>query len=222
MSSVLDPILDALRLTWSQLQIFSPRMVGASLLLIFGWLFARAVQNGLVRLLRWARLESAAERTGVETFLMRGGVPFTAVTLAGAIVYWVLMLVVALAVFNVLELEVSGAILAQVSAYLPNILVALVIVVFGAMLARFVAGLVETYLNNVGVDRAREIAFLTRMATLAFILTLALRQLQFAGDVLLSAFQLAFGGLCLALALAFGLGGKDWAARILERTRKPR
>lgn len=222
MSSVLDPILDALRLTWSQLQVISPRLFSAFLLLIFGWLFARGARQALVRLLRWARVETLAERAGVETFLMRGGVPFTAVTLTGAVLYWLLMLVVALAVFNALGLEVTGAILAQVTGYLPNILVALVIVVFGAMLARFVAGLVETYLNNVGVDRAGEIGLLARLATLAFILTLALRQLHFAGDVLLAAFQLAFGGVCLALALAFGLGGKDWAARILERTRKPR
>lgn len=222
MSSVLDPILDALRLTWSQLQVISPRLFSAAILLIFGWLFARAARQGLVRLLRWARVEALAERTGIETFLMRGGVPFTAVTLTGAVLYWLLMLVVALAVFNALGLEVTGAILTQVTGYLPSILVALVIVVFGAMLARFVAGLVETYLNNVGVDRAEEIALLARVATLAFVLTLALRQLHFAGDVLLAAFQLAFGGVCLALALAFGLGGKDWAARILDRTRKPR
>jgi hypothetical protein len=208
--------------TWSQLHILSPRLVSATLLLIVGWLVARVVRKGLLKLFRLIHLESAAERTGVESFLMRGGVPFTTVTLLGNVVYWVLMLVVALAVFNVLGLQVSAALLDQVSNYLPNLLVALVIVVFGSMLARFVGGVVETYLNNVGVDRAQEIGFLARAALLAFVLTLTLRQLQLAGDILLSAFQLAFGGFCLALALAFGLGGRDWAAGILQRTRKPR
>jgi hypothetical protein len=222
MSTVVDPILDALRLTWSQLQILSPRLFSATLLLIFGWLIARVVRKGLVRLFRLIRLESAAERAGVESFLMRGGVPFTTVTLLGTIAYWLLMLVVALAVFNVLGLEVSATLLAQVSGYLPNILVALVIVVFGTTLARFLGATVETYLNNIGVDRAQEIGFLARAALLAFVLTLTLRQLQLAGDILLSAFQLAFGGVCLALALAFGLGGKEWAAGILQRTRKSR
>jgi hypothetical protein len=222
MNSVVDPIFDALRLTWSQIQILSPRLVSASLLLIVGWLVARLVRQGLIKLLRLAHLESAAERTGVETFLMRGGVPFTAVTLTGAVVYWLLMLVVALAVFNVLGLQVSTTLLEQVSDYLPNILVALVIVVFGSMLSRFLGGVVETYLNNIGVERAEETGFLVRAAMIAFVLTLALRQLQFAGDVLLSAFQLAFGGFCLALALAFGLGGKEWAAGILQRRRKSR
>jgi hypothetical protein len=222
MNTVVDPILDALRLTWSQLQVLSPRLLSATLLLIFGWLIARGIRTGLIKVLRLIRLESAAERAGIESFLMRGGVRFTAVTLTGTLVYWLLMLVVALTVFNVLGLQVSAMLLDQVSAYLPNILVALVILVFGLMLARFLGAMVETYLNNIGVERAEEIGFLTRAATIAFVLTLALQQLQFGGDVLLSAFQLAFGGVCLALALAFGLGGREWAAGILHRTRKPR
>jgi len=220
--TVVDQILDALRLTWSQLHILSPRLVSATLLLIVGWLFARMVRTGLLKLLRLIRLESAAERTGVETFLMRGGVPFTAVTLIANAAYWLVMLVVALAVFNVLGLQVSATLLDQVAAYFPNILVALVIVVFGLMLSRLLGATAETYLNNVGVEHAEEIGYLARGATIAFVLTLALRQLQFAGDVLLAAFELAFGGVCLALALAFGLGGKDWAASLLQRTRKPR
>lgn len=222
MSTVLDPILDALRLTWSQLQLLSPRLLSAMLLLIFGWLIARLVRKALIKLLRLIRLESAAERTGIEGFLIRGGVHFTTVTLIGQAVYWLLMLVVALAVFNVLGLQVSSSLLEQVSGYLPNILVALVIVVFGTMLARFLGGTVEAYLNNVGVQGAQGIGFLAQAAMFAFVLTLALRQLQLGGDILLSAFQLVFGGLCLALALAFGLGGREWAAAILHRTWKTR
>lgn len=222
MTTVIDPILDALRLTWSQLQLLSPRLLSATLLLIFGWLIARLLSKALIRLLRLIRLETAAERAGIEGFLMRGGVHFTTVTLIGSVVYWVLMLVVALAVFNVLGLQVSSGLLDQVSGYLPNILVALVIVVFGAMLARFLGGTVEAYLNNVGVQGAQGIGLLAQVAMLAFVLTLALRQLRLGGDILLSAFQLAFGGLCLALALAFGLGGREWAAGILHRTWKTR
>lgn len=222
MNTVVDPILDALRLTWSQLQLLSPRLFGAVLLLIVGWLAARLVRSGLIKLLRLIHLESAAERAGVESFLLRGGVHFTTVTLIGTVAYWLVMLVVALAVFNVLGLQMTATSLDQVSGYLPNILVALAIVVFGFMLARLLGAVVETYLNNIGVERAEETGYLARGAMIAFVLTLALRQLQFASDVLLSAFQLAFGGVCLALALAFGLGGQEWAAGILQRRRKSR
>ncbi len=171
MTTVVDPILDALRLTWSQLQFLSPRLLSAILLLIFGWLLARLVRKGLIRLLRLLRLESAAEQAGIESFLMRGGVPFTTVTLIATVVYWLLMLVVALTVFNVLGLQVSGPSSIRWPSYLPNVLVALVIVVFGAMLSRFIGATVETYLNNIGVERARSIGYLAKGALLTFVLT---------------------------------------------------
>jgi len=222
MSNFLDPITDALRLTWTQLQIVSPHVFGALLFLILGWLVSRTVRKLVLRLLRLLRVESAAERAGLEDFLMRGGVRFTTVTLIANLVYWGLMLVVAMAVFNILGVPISTTLMEEIGSYLPNILVALVIVVFGTMFARFVGATVHTYLNNIGVQGAHVIGFLAQIATLTFVATLALQQLRIGGNVLISAFQLAFGGLCLALALAFGLGGREWAASIIQRTWKER
>jgi Mechanosensitive ion channel, conserved TM helix len=222
MPTFLDPITDALKLTWDQLQVVSPRVFGALAFLILGWLVARTIRKLVLRLLRLLRLESAAERAGLEDFLMRGGVRFTTVTLIANLIYWGLMLVVAMAVFNILGVPVSTTLLDEIGAYLPNIMVALVIVVFGSMLARFIGATVHTYLNNIGVQGAKAIGFLAQIATLTFVATLAIQQLQIGGSVLTSAFQLAFGGLCLALALAFGLGGREWAAAIIQRTWKSR
>jgi hypothetical protein len=172
--------------------------------------------------LRFARLETVAERAGIEDFLLRGGVRFTAVALIGQLVYWGILLIAALAVFNVLGLPVSSTLLEEVAGYLPNVLVAVIIVVFGTLLARVIRGALLTYLNNVGVQGAQAVGWLAELAVLAFVATLALSQLQLGGQVLVSAFQLAFGGFCLALALAFGLGGRDWAAGILSRAWKDR
>jgi hypothetical protein len=217
MPSYLQQLVDSLRLTWSQLQYF---LLGAVLFLTLGWLVARLARAGVEALLRLTRVDVAADRAGVEDFLLRGGVRFTTVTLIGLFVYWGVLLVAALATFNLMGLPVSTTLIDRVAAYLPDVLVALVIVVFGSLLARFVSGTVHTYLNNLGASGAGAISFLTQAAILAFVATLALEQLHIGGQVLVSAFQLAFGGLCLALALAFGLGGRDWAAAILERTRK--
>lgn len=213
-------IAQSLETTWWQLQSFLPRVLIALLFLILGWLLAGLVRRGTIRLLRLLRLDTAAERTGVEDFLLRGGVRLTAIGLVGQFLYWSILLVVALAVFNTLGLTVSTLLLDEVASYLPNVLAALLIVVFGLVFARFLRGLVYTYLNNIGAENAATVGLLTQGAILAFVATLALEQLRIGGQVLVSAFQLAFGGLCLALALAFGLGGRDWAARVLERTRK--
>lgn len=213
----LTPIVESLRLTWFQVVHFTPRLLAAILFLVLGWLVAALVRRGLVRLLQLLRVDVAAERAGVEDFLLRGGVRFTTVTLIGQVVYWGLLLVIVLVVLNVLGVPASATLVERMAGYLPNVLVALLIIVFGSMLARFVSGAANTWLNNVGAQGAAPISMLAQAAILVFVTTLALEQLQIGGQVLVSAFQLAFGGLCLALALAFGLGGRDWAADILKR-----
>ncbi len=222
MASILEPLLESLNVTWAQIQLFLPRILGALLLLGLGWVLAQLVRSLLVRALRAIRVDAVAERAGVEDFLLRGGVRYTTVTLIAQIVYWGMFLVVVLAAFNVMGVPVPESTIEQVAGYLPNVLVALLVVIFGSMLARFASGALRTYLNNVGAHGADAFAMLAQVAILAFVATVALGQLRIGGAVLVSAFQLAFGGLCLALALAFGLGGRDWAARILDGMGKNR
>src|SRR5690606_22670053 len=92
MATFIDAIIESFRLTSSQLQFGSPRLLGALLILTVGWLIARSLRRIAIKVLRLLRLESVSERAGVEDFLMRGGVRFTAVTLIGNALYWALLL----------------------------------------------------------------------------------------------------------------------------------
>lgn len=213
-----DLILDSLQRSWFQIATYLPRVLTAIVLLILGWLIARTVQRLVVRLLRLARLEAAAEQTGVDDFLVRGGVRFTMVTLIGAIFYWGLLLIFAVAVFNLIGLTMSPESVARLTSYVPNVMAALVVLIFGSLGARLIRGLVVAYLGNVGVKGSDRIGVLVQAALVAFVVLLALQQLRIDVKLLASAFQLAFGGICLALAIAFGLGGRNWAESILERT----
>ena len=215
-------ILDSLRDSWFQIAAFLPRLLVALLLLIIGWLLARGLRWLGVQLLRLIRLDTAAERTGVDDFLLRGGVRFTVVTLVGQIVYWGVLLVFVVAMFSVLGLTMGPDLVYRLTGYVPSVVAALAVLVFGTLIARFIRGLVEAYLNNFGVKSSARIALLVHGTLLAFVGILALEQVGIAVDLLTSAFKLAFGGLCLALALAFGLGGRSWAESILERTRSKR
>jgi hypothetical protein len=127
-----------------------------------------------------------------------------------------------LAVFDLLGLTMGSDLVGQAADYVPNVLAAMVVLVFGSLGARFVRGLVEAYLNNVGVKEASGLGLLVHGALFSFVVILALEQLGIDVHLLSAAFQLAFGGLCLGLALAFGLGGRAWAEAILERTRNKR
>ena len=211
-------ILDSLQSSWFQIAAYLPRVLTAIVLLILGWLIARTVQRVVVRLLRLARLEAAAEQTGVDDFLVRGGVRVTVVTLIGEIFYWGLLLIFAVAVFNLIGLTMSPESVARLTSYVPNVMAALVVLIFGSLGARLIRGLVVAYLGNVGVKGSERIGYLVQAALVAFVVILALEQLRIDVKLLASAFQLAFGGICLALAIAFGLGGRNWAESILERT----
>jgi hypothetical protein len=213
-----DLILDSLQSSWFQIAAYFPRVLTAIVLLILGWLIARTVQRVVVRLLRLARLEAAAEQTGVDDFLVRGGVRFTVVTLIGEVFYWGLILVFAVAVFNLIGLTMSPESVARLTSYVPNVMAALVVLIFGSLGARLIRGLVVAYLGNVGVKGSERIGYLVQGALVGFVVLLALEQLRIDVKLLASAFQLAFGGICLALAIAFGLGGRNWAESILERT----
>lgn len=215
-------ILESLQNSWYQVAVIAPRILVALLLLGVGWALARAAEWLVVRVLRRVRIEEAAEHTGLDDFLLRGGVRFTLVTLVGRTLYWGILLMFSLAMINVLGLSMGTDVMARLSEYLPNVVVGVIVLVFGSLGARFVRGLVEAYLNNVGVKEAASLGLVVHGALMAFVVILALEQLEIDVGLLSSAFQLAFGGLCLGLALAFGLGGRGWAESILERTRNRR
>jgi hypothetical protein len=212
--------LESLKSFWFQLSAFLPQLLGALLLLIGGWLVAKLLRRVVIKLLKLLRFDVAAEKSGVEDFLVQGGVTFTTVTLVANLIYWFIIFTVILAVVNTLGLQVAAELFNRIILYIPNVVVAVIVLIFGSLFARFVQGVSLTYLSNIGISGASFISKVAQYAILVFVVTLALEQLAIGGAVLVSAFQLAFGALCLALALAFGLGGRDWAAKLLDSIRK--
>lgn len=210
-------------LEWARIQIieYSPRLLLAILLLAGGWLLAKLLRRLTIRLLRALHLDVAAERAGIEDFLVQGGIRYTAVTLVGNVLYWFVIFAATLGALNVLGLDAADDLLRRVLLYIPNVVVALLVLLFGSVLARFVRGAAFAYLNNIGIEGAAFLSLLAQGAILIFVGLVALEQLKIGGEIVISAFQLAFGAFCLAFALAFGLGGRRWAAQVLERMWKP-
>jgi hypothetical protein len=215
-----DVVVESLRTFWNQLGMTMPRVFGALLLLTLGWLLAKLIRKGVLRLLKFLRIDVVAEKSGIEDFLLQGGVRFTTITLLANLVYWGVMFTVVLAVLNSLNLEVAAELFNRVILYIPNVFVAMVVLIFGALFARFIQATIQTYLNNIGVAGSQLLSAIAQYAVLVFVVSIALEQLQIGGQILVSAFQLAFGGLCLAFGLAFGLGGRDFAAHTLDKMLK--
>lgn len=216
MTDQLSRLLDVLRGFWEQLAAFLPRLALAFVILVVGWALARLVRRLVIRGLRVVKADVAAEKAGLEDFLVQGGVRFTTVTLVGSFVYWALNLTVILAALTVLGIETAGATISRLVLHVPAVITAVVVLILGTLLGQFVGALTHAYLANLGVTGVRAISAIARWAVVVFVIAVSLEQLSIGGQVLVSAFQIAFGALCLALALAFGLGGRDWAARVLD------
>jgi len=210
-------VLESLEKAWTQLVSYLPRIVGAVVMLVLGWAVAKFIRRLAIRILRLLRVDVLAERSGVEDFLVQGGVQLTAVTILANLLYWLIILTVVLAALIVLGLPAAAELFNRIILYIPNVIVAALVLMFGSLFARLVKGAVYAYINNVGVEGAAAVSAAAYWAVLVFVVSIALEQLSIGGQILISAFQIAFGALCLALALAFGLGGREWAAKILER-----
>jgi hypothetical protein len=92
-----------------------------------------------------------------------------------------------------------------------------VILAFGAYFAAFVGGTVVTYCRNVGIQDADLLGKIAQYAIIVFVVLIALDQVSVGGEIIRQSFLIILGGIVLALALAFGIGGRDWAAELLER-----
>jgi hypothetical protein len=212
--------LESLKQFWLQMAAFAPQLIAAAVFLLAGWLIARLLRRGAIRFLKLLRLDVLAEKSGIEDFLIRGDVKYTTVTILANLLYWFIMLTVTLAVLNSLGLQAAAGLFNRFLLYLPNVAVALLLLVFGSLFSRFIRGVSRAYLNNIGLVGAELLSIVAQWAILLFAVSAALEQLSIGGQILVSAFQISFGALCLALALAFGLGGKEWAAKILEKMLK--
>jgi len=155
------------------------------------------------------KLDSLADRSGVDAFLKQGGLEHTAIDILGILVYWVLMLIVILIALNGMGLQTASDLLNKIILYIPNVIVAVFVLIIGLFLARLLEGILLTYLKNTGVENARTISEIGRYAVIVLVVSATLDQLNIGKELVVSTVQIAFGALCLALALAFGLGGRD-------------
>jgi hypothetical protein len=212
MDTQIDLFLSSLHTFWGQIALFLPKLLAALLLLLLGFLLARLLRAGVRRGLEAMGFGRMAEKSGLEAMVRQGGVDLSLAGIIAGTVYWLVLLVVAVSAANSLGLESVAGLANKVILYLPNVVVAILVLVFGTLFARVVNRLVFAWLNGAKFPGALGVSTGMEYAVQIFALFLALEQLDIGTTLLTVAFAIVFGGLVFALALAFGLGGRDWAA----------
>jgi flagellar biosynthesis protein FliQ len=199
-----------------QIGAFLPRLLVAVLVVIGGWLVAKFARFALTRALRAINFHVLTERAGLDGFLRQGGVTGDTTTIFGWLVYWLVILAALLIAFNGLGLTYITDLLGRVVWFVPKVFVALLVIAFGSYFARFVGDTVTTYCRNIKLQDAAIFGKLAQYAIMVFVILIALDQINVGGDIVRQSFLVILGGIVFALALAFGLGGKDWAAERIE------
>lgn len=217
MDQQFDVFVSSFNAVITQITGFMPKLLAALVLLFLGWLLAKAVRSGVRRLLSLAHFDRLAEKAGIEEFLKHGEMQVTLAGIISEVSYWLVLLIVLVTVSSGLGLTAVANLFNRVALYLPSIIVAVFILILGTLLARFINRLVFAWLRNLGVEGALTISTIAEYSVQIFAVFVALEQLAIGTQLLTTAFAILFGAICLALALAFGLGGRDWAAGVIQK-----
>lgn len=196
---------------------FIPKLLGFLIILLIGWLIASALSKALVFLLRKVGFDRLATRIGLTRMEQQMGISLDAAGILGKVVYWFVFLIFLIPAVNALGLTAVSALLGQVVGYIPNVFVAIIVLFLGTLAATVVADLVRGATSKANVGNPNIFATIARFAIMGFAALVALEQLQIAPALLNILFTAIVGAAALAFGLAFGLGGRETAQRILNR-----
>ena len=200
---------------WHKIVSFTPNLLAAIVVLVVGYFVSKFVARAITVLCERAGLQRAAERSGLWESMTHMNIRRNVPGIVGTIVFWGLMLVFLMAGFSILNIsQVSGAI-DRVVEYIPNVLVATVMVVVGLLVAGFLRGVIATSTDRMGISYAETLANGCYYIMTLMVFMAAFDQLKIQFALLNYAILIVFGGVALGFGLAFGLGGRDVMAGIL-------
>src|ERR687883_622151 len=193
-----------------------PRVIGFLLILIIGWLIAAALARVVSSVLRAVRFNDLAQRAGLSGFVQQMGLHTDAAGFVATIAKWFVRLIVLVTAFDALGLPAVSQVLQQLLLWLPNLVVALVVLVIGGLAANALASLVRGATAESGLGNPDLLATIARVAVWAFAIVIAVNQIGVAATLVNTLFMAVVGAVALALGLAFGLGGRETAAQIVR------
>lgn len=200
---------------------FAPRLFGAVFIFAIGWVIAHALGKVVEHIFRVLKVDNALKSIGVEEPLDRAGMKLDVGKFIGELVKWFFVVVFLTATVDVLGLtQVSAFLKEDVLGYLPKVFVAAMILVIAALLGDVIGKLVTGSVKAANLPSAGFLGGVSKWAIWIFAILAALYQLDIAGPMVHTLFIGIVGALSLALGLSFGLGGKDAAAKYLERLRQ--
>jgi small-conductance mechanosensitive channel len=205
--TLVQPLQNAL----STFLSFLPQLVGAVVILIIGYIVAKVLQAVVGRVLQAIGFDGWMEKGGIKQFFDRAQTNYTPATIIGMLVFWFVFIIALTMAADALGIPQVSAVLGQLIAFIPNIIAAILILILAALLANFVSGIVR------GATGSNVLASVAQYAIIVYAAFAALTQLGIAVQLTAPTFLILLGGVALAAALAFGIGGREVAGEIIQK-----
>jgi len=217
MEQFLHLIYEPLQEVFLKFKEFTPNIFAALVIFIIGIVFARIIHLVIIRIMRALKFDSWSDRMGLTTVLRKSDLWTKPSETAARIIYWFFLFVFLMTGLSALRIEVIDNLVAQFFLYLPRAFSAVLILIFGYIIAAFISRAVLIMAINSGYSYAKLLAEATKLLLTILILAMALEQFQIAPGIVIAAFSITFGGIVLALAISFGVGGINSAQKMIER-----
>jgi small-conductance mechanosensitive channel len=199
---------------------FIPNLLFAIIIFVIGWFIGAFLGHLVAEAIKALRVDHALKAAGFDRVVTRAGYSLNSGNFLGALVKWFVIIVFLLAALQVLGLTAVTAFLQfQLLPYLPQVIIAVLIILVGAVVAEVAQGLVAGSARAAGITSAGFAGTIARWAIWFFAIIIALSQLGIGTQYFQTLFLGIVVALSLAFGLAFGLGGQEAAARMIERTR---
>lgn len=199
------------------LQKFLPNMLTSILILILGFITAWIIRIVSGKIARILNVNKFLSNSGIAQNLEKSGIKKSPVKVLRQLLYWTIVFIFIIIALVFLKVPAMENLLERFFLYLPNVFIAALLLIIGYLVANFVGRVVLITQVNAGVKYAGILSRTIKFVIIIFAFAMAVEQLGIGRETVLIAFTITFGGIVLALALAFGLGGKDIVKDFLEK-----
>lgn len=214
-----DVVVGSLQNLWYGVINFLPSLIGALIVFIIGLIVAGGLGTLVEKIFEALRLDSLLSRIGLTPYFERAGLRLRGARFLGQLVKWFLVIVFLLAASDILGLFALSAFLSDVLLYVPNVIVAVLIMLAAVVVASFLKKLVVASVLSAKLHAAHFLGTLTWWAIIIFGFLTALVQLNVAVSVINTLITGFIAMLALAGGLAFGLGGREYAGYLVNKLR---
>lgn len=218
--SLTEQLSDSANEFWAAVGDYLPKVFAALILLVLALVIAKLAQTVVERLLRLVRFDKLVKNKQVEKGLNTAEISVDFIAIAGRIAFWVVIIIFAITIVDVLELDALRDVIRNLLGYLPNVLAAAIVLTVAVAGGRLLRDVFKASLNRMRIDFAHTIATVSYYVIILFGAVMAIDQLGFDTTILAANITVIVAGVVLALSLAFGLGGRDLAGRVLENAYK--